>query len=61
VDRNAFSGVPIRPTLPTKKCCYWWINSSITNFPLFLSQSQSSRGQTISQPEQERRGRIFYC
>jgi hypothetical protein len=45
VDANAFSGMPICPTLPTKKCVLWWINSSIANFPLFmflfLSQSES--------------------
>jgi hypothetical protein len=23
VDRDAFGDVPIRPTLPTKKCCVW--------------------------------------
>jgi hypothetical protein len=34
VGKHAFSGVLIGPTLPTKKCYLWWINSLIANFPL---------------------------
>jgi hypothetical protein len=33
--------VTMDPTFPIKKCCLWWINSGITNFPLSLSQSLS--------------------
>jgi hypothetical protein len=32
VGENAFLSVPIRPTLPTKKCCLWWINLRLLTF-----------------------------